>query len=359
MLNDLRRGRGLSAEQARRVRENLGLVGVHLRRHARLWRGGRRGADWDDLFQEGCLGLLEAAARFDPEAGIPFAAYALPRIRRAVSQALRTGFGSRRRPRSRPGQSPGTGAQGAASMIAEGPNLVPLTEELQRTLAAAAERPEAHGAETVGERVRHLFEQAVRAAGEHLAGRATCREDRRRLLDLLIHERLLLPQEEARRPLRQIARDTGSSYARVAQCETQLVARVRELLEADPEFCELVRRLRTRPAGGDRPIDAELERHLCATAEEELMRRFRNADPSRRSQWVHELFRTAYGDLEPVVRAHVARLPANEKRRLLQFQTPMPRDGDSRRPASRQARRRRRADPTSPAPSAPLTRETH
>jgi RNA polymerase sigma factor (sigma-70 family) len=43
----------------------------------------------DDLFQEGCIGLVDAARTFDPSRGVPFKAYARKRIRWAISKAER------------------------------------------------------------------------------------------------------------------------------------------------------------------------------------------------------------------------------------------------------------------------------
>lgn len=42
----------------------------------------------DDLIQEGFLGLIEAADRFDPNAGTPFEAYAKFRVRKYMLEFL-------------------------------------------------------------------------------------------------------------------------------------------------------------------------------------------------------------------------------------------------------------------------------
>src|ERR687891_1038742 len=49
------------------------------------------GLDFGDLIQEGCVGLLRALARFDPDRGTPFAAYATWWIRFSL-QELRSDF---------------------------------------------------------------------------------------------------------------------------------------------------------------------------------------------------------------------------------------------------------------------------
>ena len=61
---------------------NLGLV----HSAAQAYRG--RGVPYDDLVQEGTLGLMQAVERFDPARGVKFSAYAAWWIRRALIDAL-------------------------------------------------------------------------------------------------------------------------------------------------------------------------------------------------------------------------------------------------------------------------------
>ena len=61
-------------ERENLVRENIGLV------HACAKRFRGRGAEYDDLFQAGCLGLVKAAERFDESRGVRFSTYAVPVI---------------------------------------------------------------------------------------------------------------------------------------------------------------------------------------------------------------------------------------------------------------------------------------
>lgn len=61
--------------------------GIALGVHRRLWA---YSVDPADCIQNATVGLLEAIARFEPERGVPFRAYAAARVRGAVFNGLRT-----------------------------------------------------------------------------------------------------------------------------------------------------------------------------------------------------------------------------------------------------------------------------
>ena len=67
------------------VNENLGLV------HACANRFRGRGAEYDDLFQAGCVGLCKAAANYDAERGCAFSTYAVPVILGEIRRIFRDG----------------------------------------------------------------------------------------------------------------------------------------------------------------------------------------------------------------------------------------------------------------------------
>ncbi len=67
------------------VEKNLGLV----HSCANKFRG--RGAEYDDLFQAGCIGLIKAADNFDPERGFSFSTYAVPVILGEIKRIFRDG----------------------------------------------------------------------------------------------------------------------------------------------------------------------------------------------------------------------------------------------------------------------------
>src|SRR3569623_1633057 len=62
------------------IRNHLGLVHLVAKKY---W-----GMPYEDLVQEGCIGLLVAIERFDPNQGYRFATYANIWIRQSISRAL-------------------------------------------------------------------------------------------------------------------------------------------------------------------------------------------------------------------------------------------------------------------------------
>lgn len=75
----------IKEERNRLVENNLGLV----HSCANKFRG--RGAEYDDLFQAGCVGLVKAADNFDPERGFSFSTYAVPVILGEIKRIFRDG----------------------------------------------------------------------------------------------------------------------------------------------------------------------------------------------------------------------------------------------------------------------------
>ena len=67
------------------IENNYGLVHAC----ANKFRG--RGAEYDDLFQAGCIGLIKAADKFDPDRGFAFSTYAVPVILGEIKRIFRDG----------------------------------------------------------------------------------------------------------------------------------------------------------------------------------------------------------------------------------------------------------------------------
>jgi RNA polymerase primary sigma factor len=94
----------LGDEKARQrlIQANLRFVILVAKRYR------NRGVPMEDLVNEGNIGLIRAAGRFDPDRGIRFVSYAVCWIRQAIMKAIRENGGLIRVPRSRLGELPRT-----------------------------------------------------------------------------------------------------------------------------------------------------------------------------------------------------------------------------------------------------------
>lgn len=68
-----------------KICDNIGLV------HTCARRFDRRGIEYDDLFQAGCMGLVKAVDGFDEERGLKFSTYAVPVILGEIRRLFRDG----------------------------------------------------------------------------------------------------------------------------------------------------------------------------------------------------------------------------------------------------------------------------
>lgn len=72
-------------DRDKKITENIGLV------HSIANRFRNRGADYDDLFQAGCVGLIKAVDNFDESKGFAFPTYAVPVIMGEIKRIFRDG----------------------------------------------------------------------------------------------------------------------------------------------------------------------------------------------------------------------------------------------------------------------------
>lgn len=72
-------------DRSQRIEDNIGLV------HSVANRFRSRGADYDDLFQAGCVGLIKAVDNFDESLGYAFSSYAVPVIMGEIKRIFRDG----------------------------------------------------------------------------------------------------------------------------------------------------------------------------------------------------------------------------------------------------------------------------
>lgn len=314
----------LTDEQRRLVGDNIGLVGVHLHRSLGSLAHPKRDREWEDLFQEGCLGLMQAAATFAEkrrqgrlDGGIPFAAFALPRIHNAVSRALQTKFSTVHVPLDR--REAGVADSHAPARRTEPtrPSVHSMSDEMERRLTDRRRHdPGDPPGETVGDRLRAKYERAVQAAVGTVGKGPSRRGDRDKLARVIADERFLIPDEWSRTALRRIARQTNSSYARVAQCDKRLGSEIRHRLTMDPEFRELSRRAKAHRDGTDLRIDAALASRLGGVAADEFISRLHKADAGVRARCLDLLSNSCKSTLDAFLQRQFIALAPDERERL-------------------------------------------
>jgi hypothetical protein len=311
---------------------------VHLRRHVLDSSVPIRGEEWDDFFQEGCLGLIDAVQKHEASRGIPFAEFALSRIHLAVNRALRARSGPMAIPpvnRDVENDAPADPRAGDHSPF---PKVFSLSDAFNDPPARGdRRRPEAPSSpgETIGDRLRGKYDRAVADAGRQACRRATTREDRSDLVRLLAAERFMIPDEEHRRSLRRIASETRSSIARVAQTHRHLVGAIRTMLSEDPEFRDLRRCARRCPEGVEGLISRRLERRLAQAAASYCAHHWPLLGPMARGKLLERVLSAAEVSLPALLRRGFERMSSAGREKLVRAVTRCAR-GDDRRAASAQ-----------------------
>lgn len=246
--HDPRAGRvRLTSRQRKEMSRHLRLVNLQLSRQNGVSHMNYVNRHRDDLFQEGCLALAHAIARYEPPRHGPFAPYAVARIHHAMGVLLRESGGIR----------------------------VPMTSQRRRRLALAAGRQDPHtpprevgGAfehchvtkrrqplpideESAGRVLGHL----LRARVEHVARHVVCdmasspraAPDTAKLLARCLEDRWLIRDESMRTPIRELAESFGSAGGRVTHLETAFKRRLMLALREDAATAWLYARGRSNP----------------------------------------------------------------------------------------------------------------
>jgi len=216
--------------------------------------------------------------------------------------------------------------QPSSRHAASAPKVFRLPDDPSLLMAARHDPsidPANEGQETIGDRLRGKYERAVHAAAETVANSRSKRGDRGELVRNLVDRRMMIPDEDQRTPLRRIARDTKSSYARVAQCEKQLRDTVRERLDTDPEFQELQRSRRECELGTRQAIDEPLERRLAHAAVEGFIDRLSVTAANNRAQMIGSLLDVMGDRTIDVLGPFISDLPPDQRERLVPCATAM------------------------------------
>ncbi len=244
-----------TAEDARReavdelVRGNLRFVVSYAKRfHS-------PGISFLDLINEGNIGLIQAARRFDAERGVKFITYAVWWVRQAISNALSEQWGAIRLPHkqatlhSRLGRvkealSRSLGREATMQEIATEAGLKPDEAENLMAMSRSSESlSDVFGAEedrTLGDT---LEQTSVAAADDQMLQRSSVEQTRNLLESLPKKERAILcrrfgiPEDGSdgeREPmtLQEIGEELRLSRERVRQIEAQAIARIKRTMKS-------------------------------------------------------------------------------------------------------------------------------
>ncbi len=263
---------GLSVRQQRLVERNLPLVHLTLGRRRGLWSEGRCGRERSELFQEGCIALAEAVRSHDPARHGPFAPYAMARIHFAVSSyaleqasTIRVPFIAQRRRQASVARGGSVGAKpGAqptdAADIRIGRRLDLLDQTADRR-ASILHEVDGDDRPTLGDLLRERLDAAAERIAADMRGCRRSRSGTAELIDRCLRERWVVPEPEAKTPIRRLARMFDCSIGRVTHGEARFRRKMAQSLEADEVFVELRRLAKAHPDGLRRRVNHdEMER---------------------------------------------------------------------------------------------------
>ncbi len=252
----------LSARQRRVVERNLPLVHLTLNRHAGLCRHRRAGRERVELFQEGCLALMDAVRNHDASRHGVFAAFAMARIHFAVSRFVHEHESNiripyitqRRRKKQRDNATSDRHRPDALPRVVNEPDGGGASRGGR---PRDRRRPDAQpGGVTIGDKIRDCFDRASGAVVREMEDAPRCGPGHRDVVRRCAQERWNIPEPDARMPIRRLAEALACSVGRITHCEDRFKKKVAVTLENDAAYRELRRLAKMNPEGMRGRIDA-------------------------------------------------------------------------------------------------------
>lgn len=320
MVEDVTSFGGLDCARRALVERHLKLVRLHLARRVSLPRQARRSREAEDLFQEGCVGLIRAAMKHDPRRHGPFEPFALARIRGAVHRAIYEKFatvhvpvGAAKRDGGLPGD-PGVGGARPMRRIDLDLSSCPAGCRGRRDDEGDDAAP-ADASDAVGRHLRDKHRIALAVAVDRVE--AQCRRrDVRPVLRALAEERLAILHEDGRTPLREIARRFGASTGRVTAWQRALDSEVRKMLASDPEF-GVLREVHRSCLAGEAVREEALEKALTAARSRAMRQAFIGCDEDGQARLMLMVMRRGKADPAAEVAEIFGRLEECVQREIL------------------------------------------
>lgn len=288
----------LTTEQQALVAANIGLVGVHIRNRVRCRRRPVVGREYDDLFQTGCLALVNAARRYEPSRDGPFGPYALLRIRRAIHVWLLS---------EAPLVHVPYGKALGSTNVRCGRTEPPGRRLARENLTADPIDTRLAAGETLRHGLRRRFERAVPRALEALAAENRRRTDPSLILARIASERVLIGDPREQTPIRDLAREFRISSGRICEHEKRLLREIGEQMRRDPQVRLLNRMARFDLAGLDGPLTPQRRRKLLLAEMRAFDRRFARLGAPERAGVLYSLVERTTGRV-PEVASNLFRL---------------------------------------------------
>jgi RNA polymerase sigma factor (sigma-70 family) len=287
----------LTAEQQALVCEHIGLVGVHLRTRVPTPHRPMRTREYDDLFQEGCVALVRAVMRFNPQHDGAFAPYALPRIRGAIYRALHNRFTLIRVPP----RAAEKARKHSTDPIPYGPvRMQEINPNLEQQMVVQ-HHPDA-SEETIRHALHGRYVILVRRTLAQMRQRRWRQRNPCEIMAKFVEQRLLVDSTRERRSIRQIAEDFNISKGRAGEYERKLQAAVRQALLADPQTRELLAMSREDPDGKDGVLDADRRARLHQAEVRAFERRFMEMPTPARAEAIYSMLERSASCVPEVAR---------------------------------------------------------
>lgn len=245
----------LSDRQRAIVKSHLRLVQFTLNRHRHLVRPRRDGREEHELFQEGCLALIDAVRNHDARLHGHFGPYAIARIHFALSRyvhehgtTVRVPFITQRRRRAR-----GIPIHADAKTGMPLPTVQRLGDAVTPPSRGAVER-EFPNQPRVGDLIAERIDIAMQRVLDEMKRAPRCAPGTAEVIERCAQERWRIPEPEARTSIRKLARALDCSLGRITHCEERFHQRMGKALNEDAAF----QALRDEARRADRGFDERL-----------------------------------------------------------------------------------------------------
>jgi len=286
----------LTHSQQQLVNQHIGLIRLHLRNRVPTPQEPQRNREYEDLFQEGCVALVRAASRYQPDRHGSFPTYALPRIRGAIHAALTEKFSMVHVPtRARLAAAHSKEAEPGWPTVFEG-----LDDALQIASPTKSCTLESQG--TIRHALRQRYEMATRHALADLQSRTWPRRDPSPIMARIAAEHLFIAEESQRTPLRQIARECNISSGRIGDYTQKLKEVMKQHFQADAQVPLLIRFAREDSDGFDGILESQRQEEILQAELDDFESRFAELSTPARAELTYRLIEQSTPAVTEVVR---------------------------------------------------------